>query len=65
MHAVLSAVMQNQFREANPKFIGGNTLLQYFGVDNQDIWCVIRGRHEQVAAGAPVLGGVQRPELQI
>ena len=30
--------MVNQFGKANPKFIGGKTLLQYFGVAGQDIW---------------------------
>jgi hypothetical protein len=30
--------MNNQFGKANPRFIGGQTLLQYFGVEGESIW---------------------------
>lgn len=37
-----TAHMQNQFGARNPRFIGGQTLLQYFGVDGQSVWCAFR-----------------------
>ena len=33
-----TALMQNQYGAANPKFIGRRTLLEYFGVEGQSIW---------------------------
>ncbi|GBF95048.1 P-loop containing nucleoside triphosphate hydrolase [Raphidocelis subcapitata] len=33
-----TALMNNQFGAVNPKFIGGHTLLEYFGVAGQSIW---------------------------
>jgi ABC-type multidrug transport system permease subunit len=33
-----TALMVNQFR-VDPRFIGGRTLLEYYGVKGQSAWC--------------------------
>ena len=35
-----TALMNNQFGDNDPPFLGGRSLLEHFGVAGQSVWCV-------------------------